>query len=537
MKMFRYICLTVSLFFALSVNAQLVDVVGTPDQVNVDAGEIFLITVRIEPQEGAQCTAADVVMEFDPLVLQVASISLSPNSLLSFPTIPPSADNAAGTILAASFSFTPASADFDHILIEFEAIADGVTSVSHVTDELISTSVSFEGFLVTGNTPPISVTIGDVNPSDCAGVPGGSAFIDECGDCVGGTTGLEPCEADCEGVFGGSALPGSSCTTVDNTPGIYNAECNCEPLPCNANGGTLEAPDNRSFCVATGTFVSIDVTAVGASGTNERWGLINSNGDIVATRASNSLFNLDIYPPGDYTIRYIRFEDDVNLSGLTNVSQVSSLTGCFDTASNAIAIFLRPEPEGGVLSALTSTTVCTGQGAASVVEFEVTGVVGENSVFGVLDLNDNSRVVNVQNSPSINFNGFPPGNYRVLHMAYQQGLNLSNVEFPSDVEGCFDISNGINIDVISCSQAALKSTPNPTNGPSNVTFSNPREEYNTLEVYDLSGRMVERLFQGVASPGQEYRFEFDGSSLPNGVYLYRLTTDTEVVTNKLIIAR
>ncbi|MCT4590572.1 MAG: hypothetical protein N4A71_22285 [Carboxylicivirga sp.] len=34
---------------------------------------------------------------------------------------------------------------------------------------------------------------------DCAGVKGGSAYIDNCGDCVGGTTGLSPCEQEiCE---------------------------------------------------------------------------------------------------------------------------------------------------------------------------------------------------------------------------------------------------------------------------------------------------------------------------------------------------
>jgi len=225
----------------------------------------------------------------------------------------------------------------------------------------------------------------------------------------------------------------------------------------------------------------------------------------------------------------------VSLAGITNVSEVSSLSGCFETASNSISIFLRPEPEGGVLSALTATTVCAGQGAASVVEFEVTGVVGENSVFGVLDLSDNS-VVTSQTSPNINFNSYPPGNYRVVHMAYQQGLNLSNVQFPSDLEGCFDLSNGIVVTIDACGQAALTSSPNPTNGPSNVTFSNPQAEYTTLEVYDLKGRMVELLFQGEASVGQDYRFEFDGSSLPNGIYLYRLTTETQVVVNKWMIA-
>lgn len=535
--MYRYICLIASFFIAQLSYGQLVDVISTPDQVQVDAGDTFSITVRIEPQAGAQCTAADIVMEFDPSLLQVVSISLLPGSLLNFPTIPPDADNVEGSIIAAAFSFTPASTDFDHLSLEFEAIADGVTTINHITDEQISTSVAFEGFLVTGDTPPVSVTIGDPNPADCTGVPGGLAFIDECGDCVGGTTGLEPCEQDCEGVFGGDALPGTPCTTDANLQGTYSLDCICEALPCTASGGTLEAPGPRSFCVGTGNAVAIDVTAVGASGTNQRWGLVDSNGDVVATRASNSLFNLDTYPPGNYTIRYIRFEDDVSLAGITNVSQVSSLTGCFSTASNSINIFLGTEPDGGVLSAMTSTTVCAGAGPASVVEFDITGVDGENSVFGVLDRNDNNRVVNVQPTSDINFNGFPPGNYRVLHMAYQQGLQLGDVEFPSDVEGCFDVSNGINVDVLDCASASLVSTPNPTDGLNYVTFSNYSAEYSTLEIYDMSGRMIKRLFQGETSPDTEYRFEFDGSNLPAGVYLYRLTTEKEVVTSRFLISR
>ncbi len=41
---------------------------------------------------------------------------------------------------------------------------------------------------------------------DCNGVCGGSAIVDNCDTCVGGDTGLEPCELDCEGVYGGSAV-------------------------------------------------------------------------------------------------------------------------------------------------------------------------------------------------------------------------------------------------------------------------------------------------------------------------------------------
>ncbi len=117
-------------------------------------------------------------------------------------------------------------------------------------------------------------------------------------------------------------------------------------------------------------------------------------------------------------------------------------------------------------------------------------------------------------------------------------MNLANVEFPDDLEGCYSLSNGINVTVVGCNASAkMSSQPNPTRAQSFVTFSNPREAYTTLEVYDMSGRMIERLYQGMTSPDQDYRFEFDGSNLPNGVYLYRLNTESEVVINKFMIAR
>ena len=70
-----------------------------------------------------------------------------------------------------------------------------------------------------------------------------------------------------------------------------------------------------------------------------------------------------------------------------------------------------------------------------------------------------------------------------------------------------------------------------------MTFINPVEEQTLPEVYDLSGRMIAQLFNGISSADQEYRFEFEGSHLPNGAYIYRLTTESEVLIDKFIMAR
>jgi hypothetical protein len=49
--------------------------------------------------------------------------------------------------------------------------------------------------------------------------------------------------------------------------------------------------------------------------------------------------------------------------------------------------------------------------------------------------------------------------------------------------------------------------------------------------------LVDAIFTGVAQANNEYRYAFDGSALPNGVYIYRLTTLNEVVNEKFIISR
>ncbi len=85
--------------------------------------------------------------------------------------------------------------------------------------------------------------------------------------------------------------------------------------------------------------------------------------------------------------------------------------------------------------------------------------------------------------------------------------------------------------------SAISSLPNPTEGQSNVTFTVVEEGYTTLEVFDMSGRLVDAIFTGNTQPNNEYRFEFDGSSLPSGVYIYRLTTENEVINDKFMIAR
>ena len=86
-------------------------------------------------------------------------------------------------------------------------------------------------------------------------------------------------------------------------------------------------------------------------------------------------------------------------------------------------------------------------------------------------------------------------------------------------------------------QAKITSSPNPTSGESNIVFTTPAAGHTLLEVYDLNGRNIATLFNREAEANQKYSLNFNGSSLPNGIYIYRLTTQKETIIHKFIIAR
>ena len=85
--------------------------------------------------------------------------------------------------------------------------------------------------------------------------------------------------------------------------------------------------------------------------------------------------------------------------------------------------------------------------------------------------------------------------------------------------------------------SALSTYPNPTEGPSKVVFTTVETTRTLVEVYDMNGRNVATLFDQEAQQDQQYTLDFNGSKLPNGVYIYRLTTNNETIIEKFMIAR
>ncbi len=78
--------------------------------------------------------------------------------------------------------------------------------------------------------------------------------------------------------------------------------------------------------------------------------------------------------------------------------------------------------------------------------------------------------------------------------------------------------------------------PNPFNSAAKIDFETPQNSFISLSVYDLSGRLVERLVQGRYRAGR-YNAVFDGSDLPSGLYVARLEADAVSVSRKVMLVK
>ncbi|MCI0448786.1 MAG: T9SS type A sorting domain-containing protein [Chlorobi bacterium] len=78
--------------------------------------------------------------------------------------------------------------------------------------------------------------------------------------------------------------------------------------------------------------------------------------------------------------------------------------------------------------------------------------------------------------------------------------------------------------------------PNPFNLTTNIKFQIPKSGFVKLTVFDVLGKEIQVLINRQLSPGT-YEADFEGSSLPSGVYYYKIETDVYVETRKMVLLK
>ncbi|MCL5030276.1 MAG: T9SS type A sorting domain-containing protein [Bacteroidetes bacterium] len=85
--------------------------------------------------------------------------------------------------------------------------------------------------------------------------------------------------------------------------------------------------------------------------------------------------------------------------------------------------------------------------------------------------------------------------------------------------------------------ALYQNYPNPFNPTTTIKFSLPAGENIVLKVYDILGNEVFTLINNKYMSAGDYNVSFDGSRLPSGTYIYKLTAGEYIETKKMLLIK
>jgi hypothetical protein len=394
---------------------------------------------------------------------------------------------------------------------------------------------------------------------DCAGVPNGNSTEDECGVCDDIAENDNETCADCEGVPNGPAEQGTACD-ADGQAGSYDENCNCVPdvVSCDyvyflASANDFGGSDIYSF-MATDDADEADLNLVASLDVEVSLAYDEVSGLLYMVHRNDAAYQtLDMNATEVEPSEVI--ETQYSVSGFTGASFNDGSLFASSELMNRVYTY---HPQDGVGVAVSGANIGDGDIA-----------FGENGMLYLVSSGPNRAFEVIINGQNVNLGFVPEGSSGLalrsdgdffLSVDGRQRLIVGDadandtgqrVQLLLDGESFFvnqgDMASGcmpINVAGIWTGTSTemqsylnLEIAPNPTEGTSYAVFSSSKEAAATLEVYDMTGRRVAMLFNGMMDADAEYRAEFDGSGLPNGVYLYRYTSGAQVEVKKLIIAR
>ncbi|MCX8105957.1 MAG: right-handed parallel beta-helix repeat-containing protein [Ignavibacterium album] len=107
-----------------------------------------------------------------------------------------------------------------------------------------------------------------------------------------------------------------------------------------------------------------------------------------------------------------------------------------------------------------------------------------------------------------------------------------------DFDGTFKYSNIIEVEITTPIEFVLEQNyPNPFNPGTRISWHSPISSWLTIKLYDVMGREVETLVNGYYEAGFHSTLYIVNSTLPSGVYFYRLQADNINLTRKMVLLR
>ncbi len=96
-------------------------------------------------------------------------------------------------------------------------------------------------------------------------------------------------------------------------------------------------------------------------------------------------------------------------------------------------------------------------------------------------------------------------------------------------------TQSVEMETVLSSESELKAYPNPFTTSATVEFTLPNTDEVKLEVYDVQGKLVRRLYEGTATAKELQSYALSAEGLSQGVYIVKLVTSTKVLTQKVML--
>lgn len=117
---------------------------------------------------------------------------------------------------------------------------------------------------------------------------------------------------------------------------------------------------------------------------------------------------------------------------------------------------------------------------------------------------------------------------------------IANLDNPAELE-LFELSASTSItsvenDKINKSNKLFQNYPNPFNPETKIAFSIKESGFGSLEVYDILGNLVSKVFEKYLTSGS-YSVTYSGIGLSSGVYFYKFQVNDFIQIKRMILEK
>jgi hypothetical protein len=204
---------------------------------------------------------------------------------------------------------------------------------------------------------------------------------------------------------------------------------------------------------------------------------------------------------------------EVNFEG-TRVEYFDLKIASIDNAERTVLIGLLPQ-----MSHDPKPDLAEGKGSIANLVFEVTDPNVENVTIEAV------KMENPHHELTFVYHGISQGGQRTIELEKPKfdavTVSLSGAVSEAEVPHVFSLSQNY---------------PNPFNPTTKVAYSLPSTQHVNLTIYNVLGQTVTTLVDEVQQAGA-YEAEWNATDVSSGVYFYRLTTDQNVETRKMLLLK